>query len=187
MSIHDLHILPRVSDGWSYLYIEHAKIEQDNLAIKIIEQDGTTAVPCATLSLLMLGPGTSITHAAVRTIAENGCMVAWTGEHGVRFYAVGMGETRSASNLLRQAECHADPVLRLAVVRKMYEMRFPERLDPALTLRQIRGKEGVRVRDLYVHWSAETQVVWNGRSYKQEDWNKAEPINRALSAATSCV
>ncbi|MHB8629128.1 MAG: type I-E CRISPR-associated endonuclease Cas1e [Aggregatilineales bacterium] len=187
MSIHDLHILPKVRDGWSYLYVEHAKIEQDNKAIKIIDRDGTTAVPCAALSLLMLGPGTSISHAAVHIIAESGCMVAWTGEQAVRFYAVGMGETRSASNLLRQAELHADPALRLTVVRHMYEMRFPEKLEPTLTLQQIRGKEGVRVRDLYAHWSRETEVEWNGRAYKQNDWNKAEPINRALSAATSCL
>jgi len=183
----DLHILPKVRDSWSYLYVEHAVVEQDDKAIAVLDKEGRTQVPCAALSLLMLGPGTKITHNAVRTLAENGCMVAWVGEEAVRFYAVGMGETRSSGNLLRQAAMHSDPELRLRVVRRMYEQRFPEKLDPGLNLKQIRGKEGVRVRESYAHWSRETGVKWEGRFYKQNDWRKAEPINRALSAANSCL
>ncbi len=183
----DLHILPKVKDSWSYLYVEHAVIEQDEKAIAVIDKDGRLPVPCAALSLLMLGPGTKITHSAIRTLAESGCLVAWSGEEGVRFYAVGMGETRSSSNLLRQAAMLSDPTLRLRVVRRMYELRFPERLAPGLTLRQIRGKEGVRVRETYAKWSRETGVKWEGRFYKQSDWRRAEPINRALSAANSCL
>lgn len=183
----DLHVLPKVKDSWSYLYVEHAVVEQDAKAIAVIDKDGRLPVPCAALSLLMLGPGTKITHSAIRTLAESGCLVAWAGEEGVRFYAVGMGETRSSSNLLRQAAMLSDPALRLRVVRRMYEQRFPERLDPGLTLRQIRGKEGVRVRETYARWSRETGVKWEGRFYKQNDWRRAEPINRALSAANSCL
>jgi hypothetical protein len=130
MPVHNLQILPKVSDSWTYLYVEHAIIEQDDKAIAILNKEGKTPVPCATLSLLMLGPGISITHQAIKTLAENGCMVAWVGEEGVRFYAVGMGETRSAANTLRQAAMHSDPDLRLRIVRRMYEMRFPEKLDP---------------------------------------------------------
>jgi CRISP-associated protein Cas1 len=183
----DLHILPKVRDSWSYLYIEHAVVEQDEKAIAVIDKEGRVQVPCAALSLLMLGPGTKITHNAVKTLADNGCMVAWAGEEAVRFYAVGMGETRSSANLLRQAAMHSDPELRLRVVRRMYELRFPEQLDPGLSLKQIRGKEGVRVRESYAKWSRETGVKWEGRFYKQNDWRKAEPINRALSAANSCL
>ncbi|HWQ11338.1 MAG TPA: type I-E CRISPR-associated endonuclease Cas1e [Roseiflexaceae bacterium] len=183
----DLHILPKIRDSWSYLYIEHSVVEQDDKAIAVFDKEGKTQVPCAALSLLMLGPGTKITHSAIKTLADNGCMVAWTGEEAVRFYAVGMGETRSSANLLRQAAMHADPQLRLRVIRRMYELRFPEQLDPGLTLKQIRGKEGVRVRETYARWSRETGVKWDGRFYKQNDWRRAEPINRALSAANSCL
>jgi hypothetical protein len=45
----------------------------------------------------MLGPGVSITHAAISVLAHHGCLGAWCGEEGVRFYAMGMGETRSAA------------------------------------------------------------------------------------------
>jgi len=76
---------------------------------------------------------------------------------------------------------------RIKVVRRMYELRFPDPLDPALTLQQIRGKEGIRVRETYARWSRETGVKWDGRAYKQSDWKRATPINRALSAANSCL
>lgn len=183
----DLHLLPKVRDSWTYLYAERCVVEQDDQAIALFDDKGKTSVPCAALSLLMLGPGTKITHAAVKTLADNGCLVAWTGEAGVRFYAQGMGETRSSANLLHQAAIHADPIRRMRVVRRMYDIRFPQPLDPALTLQQIRGKEGIRVRETYARWSRETGVAWDGRSYKQDDWRKATPINRALSAANSCL
>jgi CRISPR-associated protein Cas1 len=135
----------------------------------------------------MLGPGVSITHAAISVLADHGCLVAWCGEQGVRFYAVGMGETRSAANFLHQAAMWARPELRMTVVRRMYQMRFAEKLDPALSLQQIRGMEGLRVRDAYLKTARDTGVPWTGRSYRRDEWNQADPLNRALSAANSCL
>ena len=183
----DLHLLPKVRDSVSYLYVEHCKIDQEAKAIALHDVNGKVPVPCASLTLLMLGPGTNITHAAVRALADNGCLVLWTGEEGVRMYAQGMGETRSAKNLLRQAYLSSDPARRLAVVMQMYRMRFEESLDPGLTLQQIRGREGIRVREAYAKASRETGVAWSGRSYQRFDWHSADPVNRALSAANSCL
>jgi CRISPR/Cas system-associated endonuclease Cas1 len=97
MRIQDLHVLPKFSDGWSYLYVEHCRVDQEDKAIAFHDQAGKTPVPCANLALLMLGPGVSITHAAISVLADHGCLVAWCGEEGVRFYATGMGETRNAA------------------------------------------------------------------------------------------
>lgn len=183
----DLHILPKVRDSWSYLYVERCRIDQDAKAIAIHNEMGKFPVPCSTLTLLMLGPGTTVTHAAIRALADNGCLVGWTGEEGVRFYAQGSGETRSSRHLLRQAWLCSDRALRLTVVMRLYRMRFHEELDDSLSLIQIRGKEGVRVRETYAKASAETGVPWSGRSYRRERWTSADPINRALSAANSCL
>ncbi|MEI8183587.1 MAG: type I-E CRISPR-associated endonuclease Cas1e [Desulfomonile sp.] len=187
MRIQDLHVLPRFRDGWSYMYVEHCKIEQESKSIALFDAVGKIPVPCATLCLLMIGPGTSITHAAISALADNGCLVCWCGEEGVRFYAYGQGKTRHAHNLLVQARLWADVDLRLQVVRKMYTMRFEEPLEDNLTLRQIRGKEGIRVRETYARASRETGVPWHGRYYDRSDWSSADPVNRALSAANSCL
>lgn len=187
MRVKDLHVLPKFRDGWSYLYVEHCRIDQDGGAIAVHDQDGKVPIPCANLALLMVGPGVSITHAAVITLADHGCLVAWCGEQGVRFYALGMGETRSAGRLLHQAKMWADPGLHMLVVRRLYQLRFLEKFDPDLTLQQIRGMEGVRVREAYASAARETGVKWQGRSYRRDNWNDADPVNRALSVANSCL
>lgn len=187
VTMKDLHLLPKVRDSWSYLYVEHCRIEQDDKAVAIHDAQGKVPVPCAALTVLMLGPGTSVTHAAIRALADNGCLVAWTGEEGVRFYAQGAGETRSAHNLLRQARMWADTRRRMEVVRRLYAMRFKESLEGTLTLREIRGKEGLRVRAAYAEASRASGVTWTGRSYRRDSWEAADPVNRALSAANSCL
>ena len=187
MAIKDLHLLPRVDDSWSFLYVQQCRVEQEDKSISVWEDTGRTAVPCATLSLLMLGPGTAITHAAVRTLVESGCMILWCGEEGVRVYGVGLGETRSSRNLLRQASAWANPSTRLAVLRRMYARRFDEKVDESLTLQQLRGREGIRVRASYAEASRVSGVEWKGRNYDRNNWKKADPINRALSCANSCL
>ncbi len=187
MRLQDLHDLPKVRDSLSYLYVEHCHIDQHDKAIAVHDQNGLTPVPCASLMLLMLGPGTKITHAAILTLADNDCLVVWCGEQGVRFYAAGLGATRGAARLLRQATLATRRSTRLDVVRRLYEMRFAERLDPNLTLKQIRGMEGMRVRQAYSAASAASGVPWTARSYDRASWASADPVNRALSSANACL
>lgn len=183
----DLKELPKLRDSISYVYMEHARIDQDALAIMFEVGDGRIPVPVASLTCLMLGPGTTITHAAVKTIAENGCLIVWCGENASRFYASGMGETRSARNTLLQAELCMDREKHLAVVRKMYEIRFPKMPTKGLTLEQIRGMEGIRVRQAYQMFSKQYGVKWGKRDYKQKEWDNTDPINQALSEANAIL
>ena len=187
MRLKDLRELPKVRDSWSHLYVEHCKVDREQKAIAIHDAQGLTPVPCASLSLLMLGPGTSITHAAIQTLADSGCLVTWTGEQSVRFYALGLGETRQARNLLHQARLCTRKSTRLEVCKRMYRMRFAESLPDSLPLKVLRGKEGVRVRDAYAKASRLTGVSWKGRQYNRGNWRAADPVNRALSCANSCL
>lgn len=139
------------------------------------------------MTVLMLGPGTSITHAAVKAISDNGCMAIWCGERASRFYAMGMGETRNASNLLLQAKLCMDPVLHLEVVRRMYRKRFADIDCSGMTLQQIRGLEGIRVREAYRQASKAHGIKWKGRDYKTTEWEKADELNKAISLANSCL
>lgn len=183
----DLHELPKIRDSWSYLYIEKAVIERWHNAVEAVSAEGRIPIPAASLCVLMLGPGSSITHAAVRTLAENGCSLVWVGEDATRFYAQGGGETRKAYHLIRQAELASDPSSRSVVVRRMYARRFGEPPEPGLSLPQIRGLEGVRVRRAYADASEKYGVAWSGRRYDRGQWTSADPINRALSAANALL
>jgi CRISPR-associated protein Cas1 len=171
----------------TFVYFEHCRIEQDDHAIAIFQSNNRFSIPCASIATLMLGPGTSITHAAIKTLADNACEVQWVGEDDLRFYTSGRGSSSNTERLFHQARLWADSMEQLQVVRRMYQFRFQENLSPDHTLQQIRGLEGVRVRTLYHRLSQETGVDWKGRNYKQEDWNDANPINKALSIANACL
>lgn len=187
MRIADLQLLPRFSDGLTFLYAEHVRVEQEAYAIVLIDATGRIPVPVAALAVLMLGPGASVTYAVMLACADAGCSVLFCGESGVRFYASGLGETRSASNLMAQARAWADPGEHLDVVKRMYRMRFTDPLEDDLTLEQIRGKEGTRVRDAYARLARETGIEWSGRNYSSQDWSASTPVNRALSTANACL
>lgn len=183
----DLRELPKLRDGLSYLYVEKARILQDAQSIALWDKEGRTPVPAAALGVMMMGPGCSVTHSAVRAMVENGCSIVWLGEHAVRCYAQGTGETRSARHILHQAALVCNEATRMEVVWRMYEYRFGYRLDDNLTLNQIRGMEGARTRDVYADEAKRCGVNWKGRQYDMSDWNRGDPLNRALSAANACL
>ncbi len=183
----DFQSLPKLRDSISYIYIEHAVIDQDEFSIVAKRKDGHIPIPVSSVTCLMLGPGTSITHAAIKTAAENGCMIIWSGENGLHYYASGMGETRSAVNLILQAELCTNPDSRLEVAKRMYLRRFGKISNPEYYLQQLRGMEGIRVREAYKLASRTTGVAWSSRSYKKADWNAQDPINQALSQSNALL
>lgn len=183
----DLHELPKLRDGLSYLYAEHVRVEQEAQGIALWDAEGRTPVPAAALGVLMLGPGSTITHAGVHALVENGCSILWLGEHGVRCYAQGTGETRSARHILHQAQLLCDEASHIQVAWRMYAYRFGYVPDAGLTLNQLRGREGVRMRDAYAQEARRTGVNWQGRRYDQARWDWSDPLNRALSAANACL
>ena len=184
----DYHVLPKFRDALSYLYVEHARIDRHDNSIAVWDEDGCTPAPASSLAVLMLGPGTRITQSAITMLADNNCLVIWCGEENVRFYACGMGGTRSAAAMLHQARLVSDEAMRLQVVKQMYWMRFGQVVDDeVLSVEQLRGMEGARVRDTYARFSRDTGVPWSGRSYDRTSWKDADPVNRALSCANSCL
>ena len=183
----NFHYLPKLRDSLSYLYVEHAVLERKDSALLVLQETGQTQVPVANLSVLLLGPGTTVTHAAVGVLAENGCSVLWLGEDFQKFYAQGLGETRRAYHLLHQAALVSDPLKRYQVVQRMYEMRFGYKLSADLSLEQIRGMEGARVRTAYAEASRKYGIPWHGRNYDRKTWANSDPINRALSAANTVL
>jgi CRISPR-associated protein Cas1 len=183
----DLHVVPRFDDSLTYLYTEHTRVDRWETGIALWDEHGIIEVPVASIRLLMLGPGTTVTHAAIEVMAENNCLVVWCGEEMIRFYASGIGGTRSAARVLFQAHLVSHPKAREAVVRRLYSKRFTQPLPPDITIEQLRGMEGQRVRTVYQELSAETGVPWHGRYYDRGRWTRADPINRAISVANSCL
>ena len=183
----DFKELPRVSDSISYLYIEFARIEQDNFSIKAVRENGEIPIPITAFCVIFLGPGTSITHQAIKICAEVGTLIVWVGQNLNYFYASGFGETRSSRNLLKQVKYFSDDDLHLDVVRKMYHLRFPQVDMSDKTIAQMRGMEGTRVKSIYSTYSKAFGVPWHGRDYKKGDYMKSDMINQAITYSNNLL
>lgn len=183
----DLFELVRAQDRLTFLYLEHCAVSRDASAITATDERGTVHVPVATLNVLLLGPGTRVTHQAMVLLAESGSTAVWVGERGVRYYAHGRSLARTSRLLQAQANLVTRRDSRLSVARKMYAMRFPDEDVAGLTMQQLRGREGARVRRAYREQSRLTGVPWGGRDYRPDDFTGSDQVNQALSAATTCL
>lgn len=183
----DLQVLPTVRERLTFLYVERCLINRQDSAITVTDSRGTVYVPAAALGVLMLGPGTNVTHRAMELLGDVGSTAVWVGEHGVRYYAHGRSLAQTSRLIVRQASLVSNARSRLAVVRQMYQMRFPSEDVSSLTMQQLRGREGSRVRSVYRKCSKEYGVPWQGREYNPDDFADASPVNQALSAAHVCL
>ncbi|MRH93417.1 type I-E CRISPR-associated endonuclease Cas1 [Nocardia sp. SYP-A9097] len=182
---HDLH---RLDDRVSSVYVERSHIDRDENAVVVINKRETVRIPAAMVAVLLLGPGTRITHGAVGLLGDSGTAICWVGQQGVRMYASGLGPSRGAGLLIRQAQLVTRPKERLRVARAMYGMRFPGEDVSDMTMQQLRGREGARVRKIYRAHSERSGVPWQGRNYVAGDAHAAgDDLNRLLSAANAAL
>ena len=179
----ELKELPRIGDRVSFIYVEHAKINRQDSAITVTDKRGLVKIPVAMIGVLLLGPGTDVSHRAMEIMGDTGTSILWVGERGVRQYAHGRALAHTTRFLEKQAKYVSNRQLRLAVARKMYQMRFENEDVSKLTLQQLRGREGARVRNCYRQLAKEYQVSWQGRVYDPDDFQGGDPLNQALSAA----
>jgi CRISPR-associated protein Cas1 len=120
-------------------------------------------------------------------IGDSGASVCWVGERGVRYYAHGRPLTHSSRLLIAQAALVSNTRSRVAVARQMYAMRFTGEDVSQMTMQQLRGREGARIRSVYRAMSRKHGVKWDGREYDVDDYESGDPVNKALSAAHACL
>jgi len=177
-----------LKDRASLVFVERAQLDVDDGAFVAIDAEGIrTHIPIGGLACLLLEPGVRTSHAAVALAARAGTLLAWVGEGGVRLYAAGRPGGARADKLLWQAQIALDEAARLRVVRRMYQIRFGEAAPSRRSVDQLRGIEGVRVREAYALLARQHGVEWHRRAYDVADWAAGDTPNRCLSAATACL
>ena len=176
-------LLPRSDDRISYIYIEKGRIEQTEFSIQVVRELTISEIPIATIGAIFLGPGTTITHEAVKTICDVGCSIIWCGMEQWRFYAAGAPGTKSSKNLLKQMRYHESKTLHMQVVRDMYKLRYPDEHISRKSSSELRGIEGMHVKKLYEELAEQYSIHWSVRSYKVDDFESQDDINRALTTA----
>ena len=180
--------LPQVKDKYPFLYLERGRLEIDDSSVKWIDSEGNVVpLPIATINTLLLGPGTSVTHDAVRTLAAANCSLCWVGEDSLLFYAAGFVPTSNTRNMRHQLEVAADPVLSLEVARRMFSKRFKAADVKDKTLKELMGMEGYRVRELYAQKAQEYKIMWKGRSFEPGNFELGDITNQVLTSANAAL
>jgi CRISPR-associated protein Cas1 len=172
-------------------------LERGNLTVK----DGTLRFACAggggldagvydipyqTISMLLLGPGTSVSHDVFRLAARHGMCLTAVGEGGVRLYTAPPSGPEASALARRQALLWADPDERNRMARRMYAMRLGENL-PARDIAALRGIEGARMRETYKLLAQRHGVPWSGRKYDRKNPDATETVNMAINHASVAV
>ncbi len=180
--------LPRISERYPFLYLERGRLEIDDSSIKWIDAEGVCIrLPVATLNCLLLGPGTSITHEAIKVASAANCHICWVGEDSLLFYAAGITPTADTRNLRRQALLSADPQLALAVARNMFAYRFPHEDTTQKTLQELMGMEGFRVRNIYQQKAEQYRVGWKGRVFTPGNVELSDLTNQILTVTNAAL
>ena len=180
--------LPQVKDKYPFLYLERGRLEIDDSSIKWIDSENNVVpLPVATLNTLLLGPGTSITHDAVKTAVAANCSVCWVGEDSLLFYAAGFLPTADTRNLKRQVEIASHPQKSLEVARRMFARRFPTADLDGKNLKEMMGMEGHRVRSLYQSKAEEYQVGWKGRKFVPGKFETSDVTNQVLTSTNAAL
>ncbi len=180
--------LPQVKDKYPYIYLERGRLEIDDSSIKWIDAErNVVPLPVATLNALLLGPGTTVTHEAVKVCAAANCSVCWVGEDSLLFYAAGFVPTADTRNLKHQVTQSANPDKALAVARRMFARRFPDAELTTKTLKEMMGMEGHRVREMYQQKAQEYGVGWKGRQFTPGKFALSDITNQVLTSTNAAL
>lgn len=175
-------MFPMVRDRYPYIYLEHGRLEIDDSSVKwISSQNEIIRLPVAVINSIFLGPGTSVTHAAVSAMSAAGCTICWIGEESLKFYAYGMPPTADTRTLYRQVKLAMNDDTRVKVARKMFGMRFVETDLHDKSLQALMGMEGQRVRAMYADYGERYGVQWNGRRYIPGKYERSDAVNKCLT------
>lgn len=173
--------VPAFNGRWTPIYLEHGRLEIDDSSVKWVSSEGEVVrLPAARMSAIILGPGTTVTHAAVTMLARVNTPLVWMGEDGVRFYSFGVDVNEKCKISIEHAKLFSNDENRLLIAKKMFSDRYPGIDLSTKSLDEIRGMEGFRVRELYRMLADKYGILWTGRNSNgkldclgdQDDLNK---------------
>jgi CRISPR-associated protein Cas1 len=181
------------ADRHGLLYLERGQLSVEDGCLRFIAAGsplviaGDYRIPHQAVSLVLLGPGSTVSHDALRLLARHGTGLSAIGEDGVRLYTAQPLMPDQSALARAQVRAWADAKgARMMVARRMYAWRLGEVL-PHRDITVLRGIEGARVREIYRLTAERIGIRWNGRRYDRSDPLSADLPNQALNHAASAV
>lgn len=180
------------ADRHGLLWLEYGRLSVENGTLHFVAAQsdslaaGDYAIPYQCVSMILLGPGTSLTQDVMRLAARHGLLLAAVGEAGVKSYtAPPMGQGRSEVARIH-AERWADAKQRVDTARKMYAWRFG-RVLPHRDITVLRGIEGARMKEDYRVIAQRFGIEWTGRHYDRDSPDATDLPNQSINHAVTFV
>src|SRR5215831_425110 len=179
------------ADRHGLIWLDRGRLEVEDGCLRFVCAGGTLApgdyqIPHQSVSIILLGPGSSITHDALRILAAHGCALAAIGTGGVRFYSAPPLLPDTSALARRQVLLWSEPTTRVGVARAMFAIRFGEEVK-ARTLEMLRGMEGAQLKRMYELTAQRYGVPWHGRRYDRNNPNATDIPNQAINHAAGAV
>ncbi len=181
------------ADRHGLLWLDRGNLSVEDGCLRFVAGGSDTVaagdyrVPHQALSLVLIGPGSTVSHDALRLLARHGTGLAAIGEGGVRFYTAQPILPDHSALGRAQALAWADAKgTRMQVARRMYAVRLGEIL-PHRDITVLRGIEGARVKEIYRLTAERMGLHWAGRRYDRSNPGAADLPNQAINHAASAV
>lgn len=180
------------ADRHGLVWLDRGRLEVEDGCLRFVTAGGGDLapgdyqIPHQAISIVLLGPGSSVTHDALRLLARHGCALAAIGEGAVRFYTAPPLMPDSSTVARAQMKLWADPLSRMEVARAMYAVRFGE-IVRTRDIEVLRGQEGARIKRSYQVAAERHGVSWRGRNYDRANPNAGDLPNQALNHAGSAM
>lgn len=175
------------ADRHGLVWLDRGRLQVEDGCLRFVTvggslQAGDYQLPHQSISVVLLGPGSSVTHDALRLLSRHGCVLCAIGTDGVRLYTAPPLSPDTSALARQQAAQWSDRAKRMEVARRMYAMRFGE-IVRTRDIEVLRGMEGARIKRAYELAAERFGVPWHGRRYDRANPNAADFANQALNHA----
>lgn len=181
------------ADRHGLLYLERGALTVEDGCLRFACAGGPALaagdyqIPFQNVSMILLGPGSTVSHDVLRLLARHGTALVAVGSDGIRAYTAPPMPADTSALARRQVRCWADKDgTRLMIARRMYAWRLGEVL-PHRDIEVLRGIEGARVREFYRLTAKRFNVPWHGRRYDRTAPATADLPNQAINHAAAAV
>jgi len=180
------------ADRHGLVWLDRGRLEVESGCLRFVTagggelEAGDYQIPHQAISIILLGPGSSVTHDALRLLARHGCGLAAIGEGAVRFYTAPPLLPDASATARKQVAMWHDPASRMQVARAMYAMRFGE-IVRTRDIEVLRGQEGARIKRAYQLAADRHGIIWKGRHYDRLDPEGGDAANQAINHAGSAL
>lgn len=180
------------ADRHGLIWLDRGRLEVEDGCLRFVTagggelEPGDYQIPHQAISLILLGPGSSVTHDALRLLARHGCALAAIGEGAVRFYTAPPLMPDSSALARAQVERWSDKAKRMEVARAMYALRFGE-IVRTRDIEVLRGQEGARIKRAYALAAERHGIRWARREYDRENPNSGDLPNQAINHAGAAM